>query len=190
MCIVLYYTTTPHKLCMHMVPPGYSQNSSNSPQRQPQLSRPCPHHHKPHQAPPPQLHRPTTLTPQSWPRPLSMDPTDHTKTTPIFLHMQLICQLTQYVPPLFVSLSLSLFLLSLAVYVPYVNLTDSLPTPRQTKTVAPVPTFPTVVNRLQFTSPHIRKDNKNRGSSRFNISQRRDIQKLPPLKGMIIYTCT
>lgn len=55
--------------------------------------------------------------------------------------------------------------------------------PWQTKTVAPVPTFPTVVNRLQFTSPHIRKDNKNRGSSRFNISQKREIQKLPPLKG-------
>lgn len=51
-----------------------------------------------------------------------------------------------------------------------------------TKTVAPVPTFPAVVNRLQFTSPHIRKDNKNRGSSRFNLSLKREIQKLPPLK--------
>ncbi|XP_064403531.1 serine/threonine-protein phosphatase 2A 56 kDa regulatory subunit gamma isoform-like [Halichondria panicea] len=50
-----------------------------------------------------------------------------------------------------------------------------------TKTVAPTPTFPTVVTRLQFTSPHIRKD-KNRGSSRFNISQKREIQKLPLLK--------
>lgn len=56
----------------------------------------------------------------------------------------------------------------------------------QTKTVAPAPTFPTVVNRLQFTSPYIRKD-KNRGSSRFNISQKREIQKLPLLKGVVCF---
>ena len=55
----------------------------------------------------------------------------------------------------------------------------------QHKTTAPVPTFPALVNRLQFT-PHARKDNKNRGSSRFNISQKKEIQKLPPLKGMCL----
>ena len=53
----------------------------------------------------------------------------------------------------------------------------------QVKTTSPVPSFPAVVNRLQFTSPHVRKENKNRGSSRFNISQKREIQKLPRLKG-------
>ena len=46
----------------------------------------------------------------------------------------------------------------------------------------PVPSYTHVLDKLQFSGPHIRKD-KNRGSSRFNISQKRDIQKLPLLKG-------
>lgn len=53
----------------------------------------------------------------------------------------------------------------------------------QVKTISPVPSFPAVVSRLQFTSPHVRKENKNRGSARFLISQKRELQKLPALKG-------
>ena len=32
-------------------------------------------------------------------------------------------------------------------------------------------------------SPNVRRDNRNQGSSRFNVSARRDLQKLPLLKG-------
>ena len=48
--------------------------------------------------------------------------------------------------------------------------------------VPPASSYTHMLDKLQFTGPHIRKD-KNRGSSRFNISKNRDIQKLPPLKG-------
>ena len=62
--------------------------------------------------------------------------------------------------------------------------------PSQIKGISPVPSYPAVVNRIQFTSPHVRKENKNRGSSRFNISLKREIQKLPPLKGDQCAVCS
>jgi len=46
----------------------------------------------------------------------------------------------------------------------------------------PVPTYSAVVNRMQHSSPLIHKDTRTRGSSRFNISKNREIQKLPLLK--------
>ena len=53
-----------------------------------------------------------------------------------------------------------------------------------------MPSYPAVVNRLQFTSPQFRKEsNKSRGSSRFHISKKRDIQKLPLLKGVCVLVC-
>ena len=54
---------------------------------------------------------------------------------------------------------------------------------------APVPTYSAVVNRMQHSSPLIHKDTKTRGSSRFNISKNREIQKLPLLKGTCLH-CT
>ncbi|CAI8007058.1 Serine/threonine-protein phosphatase 2A 56 kDa regulatory subunit delta isoform [Geodia barretti] len=45
----------------------------------------------------------------------------------------------------------------------------------------PASSYTNMLDKIQFTGPHIRKD-RNRGSSRFNISRNREIQKLPPLK--------
>jgi serine/threonine-protein phosphatase 2A regulatory subunit B' len=45
----------------------------------------------------------------------------------------------------------------------------------------PASSYTNMLDKIQFTGPHIRKD-RNRGSSRFNISKNREIQKLPPLK--------
>jgi len=53
----------------------------------------------------------------------------------------------------------------------------------------PVPTYSAVVNRMQHSSPLIHKDTRTRGSSRFNISKNREIQKLPLLKGTCLH-CT
>ena len=47
----------------------------------------------------------------------------------------------------------------------------------------PASSYTSMLDKIQFTGPHIRKD-KNRGSSRFNISKNREIQKLPLLKGL------
>ncbi|XP_065176355.1 serine/threonine-protein phosphatase 2A 56 kDa regulatory subunit gamma isoform-like [Sycon ciliatum] len=38
------------------------------------------------------------------------------------------------------------------------------------------------VNRIKYAPPHLKKDKQNRGSSRFNISSKRELTKLPPLK--------
>ena len=56
----------------------------------------------------------------------------------------------------------------------------------QKTAVGPVAAYPAVVSRIQHTAPHIHKDTKARGSSRFNISKNREIQKLPPLKGVCV----
>lgn len=42
---------------------------------------------------------------------------------------------------------------------------------------------PTLINKIKFPGPpHVKKD-KRQGSSRFNISKDRELQKLPLLKG-------
>ena len=45
------------------------------------------------------------------------------------------------------------------------------------------PSVPLVKTNYSSVSPNIRKD-KRQSSSRFNISQNRELQKLPPLKGL------
>jgi len=54
--------------------------------------------------------------------------------------------------------------------------------PHMKGAAGPVPTYSAVVNRMQHSSPLIHKDTRTRGSSRFNISKNREIQKLPLLK--------
>lgn len=42
---------------------------------------------------------------------------------------------------------------------------------------------PTQVNKIKYALPHMRKDKGSHGSSRFKVSDKRELQKLPALKG-------
>lgn len=48
--------------------------------------------------------------------------------------------------------------------------------------VTPASSYSNVAGRIPVGSPSIRRDNRNQGSSHFNVSAKRDLQKLPLLK--------
>lgn len=52
--------------------------------------------------------------------------------------------------------------------------------------VTPASSYSNVAGRIPVGSPSIRRDNRNQGSSHFNVSAKRDLQKLPLLKGIHI----